>query len=437
MIRARAATLGVLITLSAGCATVAAPRARTPEPSPKSVVPSSLSVQMTEVARRLTAIGLVARRPRLEGFIPSGTRRSFPLDLPGGACVTLVALATAGVADMDAALYTPDGQLLAADSQPDSHPSIQVCGVGRLQRYYYVLHSYDGSGSFLVHAFAGPRDALQRAARELGGRPAVAVRPGPDATAEDEIQGLSQGLQKRGYTFEGEPIQLELSTAQRMRVALVVDAGHCYAVAAFGRDGLSDIDLRILDERGEEVAGDRAPLGHAQVQFCARSGAQYAAEAHAVAGAGPATLLVFHGAAHRIMGHAGLWQGQAEASKRTRRAPLSEAVAKVESEAAAAGYGRLITRLDGFLQFGEVAEREITLRGQRCYRLVATSDAGLYQLAFKLRRARLDQAGPSTPNPPQPAASAADLCVGGTETVRARLVAEQGSGSYALTVFAR
>lgn len=422
-----------LVGCAAGVQTVTGPTV-TSAPKPASL-PESLQAALDAVSERLVAIGLEKGGPSLHGFIPSGTRQSFELELPARTCLTLVALATDGIIDMDAALYTADGQLLAADSQPDSHPAIQACVGDHPRRYYYVLHSYDGSGTFAMGTFEGPRTLLDRAAQELGGRPALALDPDQAGDVEDAIMGLAQGLQRRGYQREGEPLSLMLAQAQRIRMPITVAGGQCYAVAAFGGEGLSDVNLRILDDRGREVAGDRAPLEHAQVQFCANGAAEYAAETEAQGGAGEATVVVFHGAAHRVLSHSGLWVGQSEASKLGQARPLSDALAKLEQAAAAAGFARPATRESGYLQPGEVIEHDLLVRAGHCYRFMAAGDAGLNGLGVEVPDAP-EALVPATAGP-EVTPGSPELCADRNRLVRIRLTAKGGTGQYVLSVLER
>ena len=129
-----------------------------------------LGVAMRAVARQLEPLGAVASRDAFGGFMSTGGRSTQRFELPAKSCMTLVAIAAQGVHDMDAAVYGPEGDLVAADSQPDAHPTIQLCA-GELPRRSITRCRYRGR-----------RARLGRPLRELGGsaresRGRVGVRP--------------------------------------------------------------------------------------------------------------------------------------------------------------------------------------------------------------------------------------------------------------------
>ena len=109
----------------------------------------------------------------------------------------MVAIASRGVHDMDAAVYSPEGELLAADSQPDAHPTIQVCSGEQEARLYYVVHIYEGAGAYLMVPFAGGSEQLEAGARVLGGRPATARLGERDEGDLDRVAAFRDGVMRR------------------------------------------------------------------------------------------------------------------------------------------------------------------------------------------------------------------------------------------------
>lgn len=401
---------------------------RAPEVAPK------LAAALRAMAERLAPSGVTMSAPTVAGFLASGARQSYPLELAPRACVTLVSLATEGIVDMDAALYTPDGRLLAADSQPDSHPSLQICGGDKSARYYLVLQSYEGSGSFVVVTLASDRASFGRVAEVLGGRPAQAHPAHTLTPVQDRLQAFSSGLAPRGYRPKGEPVAVTLSPRQRIRLPLSVRAGQCYAVAAFAHEGLRNVQLRIFDERGGAVAGDVGPLAAAQVHFCASAEAEYGVEAHARQGDGGATFVVLEGPSHRVLGLTGRWIGKTEASRLETPTPAAVTLSKLEEQAAADGRARVIKRMEGYLQPREAATHEVLLREGRCYVVVGAGDAGL-ELSMKL--VGPSASGASAWPAGTPVEAGAQLCADATGLARVRLLAVVGAGAYQLVVLQR
>ena len=379
---------------------------------------------MADMAQRLGAAGLQAHPGvRLHGFIAHGGRMTQAVDVPSDTCLTMVALSTEGVGDMDAALYTADGEVLAADAQPDAHPAIQICGGAEAARLYYVVHAYSGAGSFLMQAFSGPRTALSTVAAELGGQPALATVPGAQPVVEDLIDGLAHGLRKRGFQPIEPPLRVPLEPQQRVRVGLHVTPGRCYAVAAFGVDGIENLELRVLDQHGDPLALDTSPLAQAEVQFCAREEAHFTAETYAANGGGAAAMLLYQGNAHQVLPGAGLWLDKAGGL--THAGAGHATVAKtVEPPGGSqpSTDGRSEKRVGGHLNAGQVVEHRLLLERSGCYRIAAQVASSLSSIEIQWSATagvyeRSDE-----------------LCIAQAKLVRLRFSALAGHGRYAATV---
>jgi hypothetical protein len=269
----------------------------------------SLQREMHTVAVAMHAAGLRAGGPALAGFLLSGNHATLPMRIPAGECVTMVSRATRGARDVDAALYAAEGTLLALDSEPDPHPTLQACAQSEA-RAYYVIQFYDGDGSFVAVPFFGSRAATRQAAAALGGNPAFADIVTAPEVGEDAIAAFSEGMRKRGYAAVGEPQHFAIAEGERVRENLPVEPGKCYTVAAFGGRGIAELSLRVMDDSGAELSasGDNQP--HAATQLCARAQAVYALESAARAGAGEVLLLVFRVDVMTAGGDAGLWLGK-------------------------------------------------------------------------------------------------------------------------------
>lgn len=440
--RPMALLAGVLFALLCqACATEGIARTRTARAPdthgvkrPFEHAPANLVTALQAISTELRGVGLVQYGPSASGFLPAGGRQAFAIELPGDRCMTLVAIATPGVTDMDAALYTPDGEVLAADSQPDSHPAIHVCGTGEPRTVYYVVHSYEGAGSFLMASFSGGRQAVDAVAARLGGRPAIATDIHGPRSVRAAMTDFGEGLHRRGFERRGETTALSLSERQRLRVAVPVRAGRCYAVAAFGEQPLRQVDLRVLDAVGSEVVNDQAPLPAARVQFCARESATYAAETHAVVGTGQAMLVVFDANAHEVLGEAGLWLGHPGKAQGPRPAG-ADALAKAVEQAHEAGFATLAARFEGQLALGEAQEHRITVARRNCLRLVYAPADGLQGAELQLLRTAAERR--VIPLGAESAQSPIELCAQPGEELRIRVIADTGSGGYSLSVFSR
>jgi hypothetical protein len=268
-----------------------------------------LAREMHAISDAMHTAGLRAQGPALAGFMLTGNHATLPIRIPAGQCVTIASRATRGARDVDAALYAAEGRLLALDSEPDAHPTLQACGGQVETQAYYVIQFYDGDGSFVAVPFVGPRASTRRAAAAFGGRPAFAEITVAPEVAEDPVVAFTEGLRKRGYAAVGEPRRFEITEGERVRENLQVESGKCYTVAAFGGNGIAGLGVRVLDERGDELSASDRDQPQASTQLCARASGVYALESAALAGAGEVLVLVYTVDVMTAGGEAGLWLG--------------------------------------------------------------------------------------------------------------------------------
>lgn len=421
-------------SMSGGCATTksgaAAPRLLTPENAPTwKSSDDPLGVAMRSVARQVERAGAASGHDAFGGFLSTGGRSTFRFELAAKTCTTLVAIAAQGVHDMDAAVYGPEGDLVAADSQPDAHPTIQLCAGEQTRTLYYALHVYDGAGSFLVVPFMSNADAFERIANAIGVRPAVARLDPEDATTKERLADFREGLVRRGFSALDRPLDVPLADGQRMRIALPVEAGQCYTAGSFALEGLAEVNLRIVDDEGSEVARDETVGADSSVQFCADRPGQYAAELLSKDGLGVATLLLFRAPAAVVGGPTGLWLGERPVA-RASLVPLEQAVAELGARAARDGYRTARTLRVGRLMPGEAIAEAATLPANKCARVVAAGGQGVRLFALRA----LDAQGRTISSAQGDARSTyLHLCSAENMPVRLQLHALAGSGRFALT----
>ncbi len=304
--------------LVSACVGASAPEARHAEATPAGgqvKVAPMLVATMRRISVELARQGLVPDAHAFAGFLPGGNHATFPVHVPADTCLTIVAIATKNVSDVDAALYTPEGDLVVVDSEPDPHPTLQVCSGKTASDLYYVMQLYDGDGSFVVLSFFGTRASLPAAARVIGGRPAFAEAAPLRDTSEDPLLSLREGMHKRGFTQALDPIVFPIAQQERIRTGLPIAAATCYTVAAFGSEGVQDLGLRVLDDHGVERSVGEGARGQAALQMCAHDAGSYVVETQARDGAGQVTLVVFRATAVATGGETGLWLGQRTAAK--------------------------------------------------------------------------------------------------------------------------
>lgn len=303
----RSALVWVAALVLAACA--GAPRPGLNDGAEGTKVAPALRRELHAVTEALHRAGMHERSRGLAGFMLAGSHATLPLYVAAGECVTVLARATSGARDIDAALYSAEGRLLALDSGASARPAVQACAVDAAVRAYYVIQFYDGDGSFIALPFYGPRSALRAASAAVGGKPALAEIVSAPEVSEEPANAFSEGLRKRGFDAVGEPRRFQIAQGERVRASLPVETGQCYTVAVFGGAGIGALRLRLLDTQGAaaSVADESAP--HAAAQLCARETAPYVVESESTAGAGEAVVVVYRVDVLTAGGDAGLWLG--------------------------------------------------------------------------------------------------------------------------------
>ncbi|HKU38286.1 MAG TPA: hypothetical protein VJR89_09065 [Polyangiales bacterium] len=323
------ALASVLCVLTVACAPSGGtvPHTAQHKTSP-SAVPPELQKSMEDLARALREHGYVAGDHSYAGFLLSGEHVTLAVPIAANTCVTLVALATEHVRDLDAALYAADGELLGSDTESNARPAIQACSANDAQAYY-VMQLYEGSGSFLVVPFYGPRAKLSAAAAAVGGRVTFADMVPHRELAEDPLRSLTDGLRKRGYEPVGTDRSFPIVQGERVRLTLPVESGSCYTLAAFGSAGIREIALRAMDEHGVDLSVSDEGQPQAATQLCAEHNAEYSLESLARAGQGLVTVLVYRTDVITAGGEAGLWLGvRPTRADRTLRPPPAAAAGR-------------------------------------------------------------------------------------------------------------
>lgn len=392
-----------------------------------------LAARMRDLAGQLAPAG--ARPSELDGrgFLAARATETTAIEVPARTCVSIVAITSAGLRDLDATLFDPSGDVLAEDVEPDAHPTIQVCAGNAPRRAYYGLLAYEGAGAYYWSAFVSERAAFDAVSRVIGGRPGVASDTPAETEQDIRVRDFASGVVRRGFRAEGDPSRVPLAADQRVRVPLEMRASTCTTVAGFTLEGLADVDLRILDEEGQEVARDVSPAADPAAQICVDRDALWSVELHAVRGAGEVRLAVYRAPVSTIGGASGLWLGQ-RAEVRVAQVPLDEAIARDVRGARDAGWGAPAQRGRGVLVPGEAVSHRIDLAAGRCTLVMATGGGGVGRLHLRI----VDDAGAvlTERNARRPTADAR-ICTGGRARATAQIVARLGGGEYALHTFTR
>jgi hypothetical protein len=369
------------------------------------------------------------------GFITHAAAVTTTLDVPANTCVSLVALGTSGVHDLDAHLYDPGGELLIEDVENDAHPTVQLCAT-EARRVYHHLEAFEGSGAYLVAVFHTDRQGLAQVGNAVGGRPALAAGGGGERSAiERRMNELRDGIARRGFHPVGDPTRADFPSAGTVRLPYVVTPDHCYTLAAVSDNSIRDVDLAVYDAQGELLARDERPSQDATLQLCPPIAATLSVEVRVREGNGFAVLQGFAADAASLGGANALWLGERVASA-ARAEPLERAVPATVRELEALGYspttdglGRGTTES---LLPSESREVAVRTEASKCLAIAAIAGTGIGSVRVEVFDTRGDLIarggrGGTT--------STAFVCSTAPEDLRAVVSATGGTGQVMVRTF--
>jgi hypothetical protein len=409
--------------------------------TPPAVGPPSVRVTNGAIARRLEQLRtlLEARGARYEGvaaggFITHGTAVTTSFDVRAGRCVSIVALSSAGISDLDAHLFAPDGEMLAEDVEEDNHPTVQLCAV-EPRRVYHVLEAYAGQGAYVIAAFATDRRGLETVAQAVGGRPGTAASASATASdAERRLTELRDGIARRGFTPSADVQRAPFAAAGALRFPVAVTPDRCYTFAAFAEGAITDADLGVYDADGEEIARDVRPERDAFVQLCPASAGTLALEVRARPGPGVVVVQAFAADAASLGGANTLWLGERTAWGAS-ATPLAQALEATQRGLATQGYTPATRATTLTFGSGESREERYNHAGAAngaCVVVAAVAGRGLGRLGTLVYDASGDLVARGAARGP---ASVAVVCSHARESLVVRVRAEVGSGEVGYQVF--
>jgi hypothetical protein len=355
-------------------------------PPPVAPVSSSVSTAMTpaaNLAQRLHELrdalaprGVAFQGIAAAGFLAHGGHAVTAFDVPAGRCLSVVALASAGVHDLDAQLYDPDGDMLVEDVETDSHPTVQLCADAP-RRVFHMIAAYEGNGAYAVGSFLTDRAGLDAISRAVGGHPGTAGAAGSARSdLERRVSALRDGIARRGFQPTGDPTRLNLGASGRVRAPFPVTPDRCYTFGAFADGDLVDVNAVVVDATGDEIARDLRGERDALVQVCPRVATTLAFEARAARGDGAVVLQAWSADAAAVGGPTALWLGERlswQGAAGTLEETLREGAARAEALGLRAG-SVADERMN--LAAGDVMERARRVSAAGCTAFLAAAGRG-------------------------------------------------------------
>ncbi|MBK8169214.1 MAG: hypothetical protein IPK60_02580 [Sandaracinaceae bacterium] len=434
------ATAGFLLV---GCGGPSASTTDATAPAPTRAAPRWTVVQDDPLAARMRtlsdSLARVGFRPTTDesrGFLVGGENTTVRVHVDQGSCVAFTAVTSPGIHDLDATMFSAEGDVLTEDVEEDSHPTAIVCAPSNAARDVYVaLRAYDGAGAYLCAAFTGPEARLADVARAIGGQPGVAGNSSTDVQEDAREREFGIGASRRGLETMRDTVAITLAAGQAVRVPVQVEAGHCYAVAAFAGNGLRNVDLRMLDERDRELVRDVGPQGDSAVQFCADRASQWVAEVTASAGSGIARLTFYGGEAAQPGGLSTSWLGVAASSARSRTA-AAQTLEPILADLSQHGYRVMTRNAARPIATGGVWEGYVTVPAQSCVAVVAASGNGLGRVTVLARAAGDARAVTSRTQAGELASTMHLCCDDAPQRYDLIVTADQGQGEIAVAYVA-
>ncbi len=358
--------------------------------SPQSAVPPppALLGQLAQIARRFEPFGARPVGVLASGYITQGVNVSTAIDVPANTCLSIVAVASSGIADLDAHLFNPAGQLIVQDVGEDARPTVQLCATDA-RRVFHVIEAFQGQGAYAVATFAADRrglEAIARMLRESGGAPGTALAGGAQTSdADGRLAGLRDGIARRSFTVEGDAQRAQFHSSGSIRLTQRVLAERCYTFAAFADQGQQNVDIVVRDTEGAEIARDVRSDRDAVVQVCPATTGPLTLEVVA-AGAGDVLLQTFGADAASMAGANTLWLGERSAWTASATS-VTDSVERVRQFLVAEGYAPVGSAVTSNWQPGESRVLRAMLEPARCHVLAAISGRGLGPLEIAVHDA--------------------------------------------------
>lgn len=265
----RAASLVAFASLACACHTTTVKAQRTTPLAPN-VIAGDLDAKILlgDVPFRATQLGAGPARVVASGPITEGERLGAFVDVPQDACLLGYARASSSLDDIDVVVFAEEGNPIAADEAPDSHPTVLVCPP-HPDRVYLAVHAAAGEGLVALAAQIAPRDRGAEIAMRLGAHGAR----GEGSRSAEAWPGLDEKVRAHRAALGGkweETKRVAVTADARTETVLPIsaDANQCIDVLAVADDGVALIDLEVADDGGHVLARAREGSRERAVLLC-------------------------------------------------------------------------------------------------------------------------------------------------------------------------
>ncbi len=346
-----------------------------------------------------------------------------PLNLQAGTCYAFASLGGPGTSDTDLYILSGQGETLEQDRSAAVDAVVRFCPPAS-GLYTLRANVYSGAGPVFFAEY------VQRAQQSAGAQP----EPVSPVIGQTQGGGGSSGLEQRyalldgdvrarGYENFGDRERFSLEEAQTREVEVELEADKCYAMIAVGDTTVRDLDLFLLDGRGQVVDRDDRDDSRAIVRVCSDRAGTYKMRVQMSAGSG---ALLYH--AYRwprgTRGPFGLrglsWVRFAEVTQ------LLSIDGYEPDPDFAPGDGRLRRQ-------GAGANHTLELPANYCFAIVTVGGDGVLDLGVRLSKDGNALSGDTS----RDAMPDVRFCTSEAGRYRVDITAEAGSGTYFYQVFRR
>jgi hypothetical protein len=216
------------------------------------------ALRLGAAAPTLVGSGLTVENDWIGGFV------EVPLD----ACVLAYARGGATVTDVDVAVYSDDGAILAVDEERDAHPTVVLCAP-HPERVYVAGHFAEGDGLVAVAAHLVPKDRAALLAQGLGVHGSIEQSSLPT----DVGPGLDDAVRRHHIELGGqweEVRRLALTVDARVPtyLTIAIEASHCMDVFVVPSEDIGPLDAEVVDSDGRTLARSRDGSGPRGLIVC-------------------------------------------------------------------------------------------------------------------------------------------------------------------------
>jgi hypothetical protein len=248
-------------------------RPTTSQLKPPNVVSGDLdaTVLLGDFPFRATQLGAGPAKVVASGPINEGERLGAFVDVPQNACLLTYARGSSSIEDIDVVVFAEEGNPIAADEGPDSHPTVLVCPP-HPDRVYVTVHAAAGEGLVALGAQIAPKERAAEVASRLGARGSRGE--GPRST--EAWPGLDERVRLHraalgGRWEETKRVAVTADARTETVVGVAAEANQCIDILAISDDGVALLELEVTDAEGRVLARAREGGRERSVLLCTQS----------------------------------------------------------------------------------------------------------------------------------------------------------------------